>query len=297
MSDYKQKYLKYKNKYLQLKSDLEIQKGGNYYTSGVYAFFLSSEIIDKNIIDIIDKKNIDNFDDFTTKLGNCALFLRIGSTTSGRDFSNTYNTIYPNKSSLSVVGTKALDATKYGANQAWDATKYGANQAWDATKYGTNQAWDATKYGAKQAWDAAKQGVQNLSKKPVTTNIASAPSASSTSKPVTVDAKTVIEDEDEEYGMFNFADKSLLGGVEMKVSYNCNFQPMLIKDLTENKYTTFSQMNQLDGNAIKTIITNINKNKANIVRVLIITKRGNIHRDAEITHSYLFENNEVVRKY
>ena len=39
MLTYEQKYLKYKNKYLTLKSNLDAQTGGNLYAPGLYAFY------------------------------------------------------------------------------------------------------------------------------------------------------------------------------------------------------------------------------------------------------------------
>jgi len=93
MSEYQQKYLKYKNKYLELKNNLEIQKGGLFNNQETYIFFFNNQIYNKPIGNIIT-----DFNKFKEELGNCALFLRIGKTTTGNDFNHTYDTIYPNVS-------------------------------------------------------------------------------------------------------------------------------------------------------------------------------------------------------
>lgn len=91
MSEYRQKYLKYKNKYLGLKNNLEIQTGGLFNNQETYIFFFNDQIYNKPIGNIIT-----DFNKFKEELGNCALFLRIGKTTTGNDFNHTYDTIYPN---------------------------------------------------------------------------------------------------------------------------------------------------------------------------------------------------------
>ena len=107
--EYKDKYLKYKNKYLKNKNILEQQnnqynqynehnqQGGNYFSSGQYVLFLNKYQTKKSVIkDTINKRVIENFNKFTDELGSCALFLRIGSTTTGKDINHIYDTIYPN---------------------------------------------------------------------------------------------------------------------------------------------------------------------------------------------------------
>jgi hypothetical protein len=109
MSDleYKDKYLKYKNKYLTLKNQLDtqnnldnsIQSGGNKYYRGTYVFFLNQFQTKGN--QTIDSRIIENFNDFTDQLGDCAYFLRVSSTTTtGLGGWHDFDTIYPNKSSL-----------------------------------------------------------------------------------------------------------------------------------------------------------------------------------------------------
>ena len=118
MSDleYKGKYLKYKNKYLTLKNqvdsqnnlDSSIQSGGNYFSRGTYVFFLNSFQTNPDKTETgktIKNQVIKNFDEFTNQLGNCAYFLRVGSTTTGYDINHDFDTIYPNKSSLGAVAS------------------------------------------------------------------------------------------------------------------------------------------------------------------------------------------------
>lgn len=168
---YKKKYLKYKNKYLELKNQ-QNQVGGYAYAPGQYVFFIPNRI--GPLIDTIPSdKVIKSLDNFTTMLGNCTRFLRIGTNISDN------KTIYTNQSSFDVskratgealveakrATGEAYEATKKATGEAWDATKPKLEQAWDATKKTTGEAWDATKPKLEQAWDATKQGVENLSKK------------------------------------------------------------------------------------------------------------------------------------
>jgi hypothetical protein len=115
--DYKQKYLKYKNKYLELKaleeSKLNLQTGGVVYSPGDYVFFIPE---DKQSLTFGNKKfiengNITSLNEFTDYLGNCTKFLRVGKPTSFLgDINNTYNTVYTNQGSVNVltrVGSKA----------------------------------------------------------------------------------------------------------------------------------------------------------------------------------------------
>ena len=124
--EYKDKYLKYKKKYLKNKNILEQQnqhnennynnynhnnelnqQGGNYFSSGQYVLFLNKYQTKKSVIeDTINKRVIDNFNKFTDELGPCALFLRIGSTTTGKDINHIYDTIYPNNTIFQGYTTK-----------------------------------------------------------------------------------------------------------------------------------------------------------------------------------------------
>lgn len=92
MSDYEQKYVKYKNKYLSLKNNLCTQNGGS--KEGLYVFFLTA-----------DKYGWDsNFDKLKNNLGPCTMYFRVGS--ASIDVFNTYNTVYPNKSNISNTSCK-----------------------------------------------------------------------------------------------------------------------------------------------------------------------------------------------
>ena len=137
--DYKQKYLKYKNKYLELKaleeSKLNLQTGGVVYTPGEYVFFIPEDKIQFDTNDtLIDKNgNInEGLDRLTNYLGNCTKFLRVGKTSTGYDFSNTYNTLYTNQGSASVIQREA--------NTAYTNVKETTNKAVEALKKGSDVA-------------------------------------------------------------------------------------------------------------------------------------------------------------
>ena len=162
--DYKQKYLKYKTKYLELKTqEQQIQTGGFMYASGEYVFFIpesKKQLVDNELL--VKNSIIPSLDKFTTELGTCSRFLRIGSTVNNK-------TIYTNQSSMDVMKREAKkmeDKTVAAYNVAKDESK----KAWEASKPYVDKAWDATKQGAqavgsiaKQGYDAAKDA---LTKKP-----------------------------------------------------------------------------------------------------------------------------------
>jgi hypothetical protein len=150
--NYKQKYLKYKNKYLELKTqqELQYQTGGFAYTPGKYLFFIPD---DKSNFDtqkpnelgedyksiLVDTKGkiVGSLDSLTDYLGNCTKFLRVGKTSSGYDFANTYNTIYSNQSSSNVIRREAKDsyvAAKPYIDTVVDTTKKVAEQSWNTAK-------------------------------------------------------------------------------------------------------------------------------------------------------------------
>ena len=116
--DYKQKYLKYKNKYLELKAlqEFEPQTGGFVYAPGKYLFFIpeNKSKFDtqtpnelgpdyKSILVNTNGTIVGSLDNLTNYLGNCTKFLRVGKTSTGYDFANTYNTLYSNQSSSDVI--------------------------------------------------------------------------------------------------------------------------------------------------------------------------------------------------
>ena len=118
MPDYEQKYLKYKNKYLTLKSNLEAQTGGNYYMDGYYVFFIYDHDYsnpDNTVVPNDDYKKDQHYgrismDNFTSKkINNCSMFFRIsdGKLAFNRNDSfNTYNTVYPNISNIYAIAPK-----------------------------------------------------------------------------------------------------------------------------------------------------------------------------------------------
>jgi hypothetical protein len=138
--DYKQKYLKYKNKYLELKaleeSKLNLQTGGVVYSPGDYVFFIPE---DKQSLTFGDKKfiengNITSLNEFTDYLGNCTKFLRVGKPTSSflGDINNTYNTVYTNQGSGNVLmreGSKAASNVATVAKGTAIRVGDGINQA------------------------------------------------------------------------------------------------------------------------------------------------------------------------
>jgi len=162
--DYKQKYLKYKNKYLELKAqEQQIQTGGFMYAPGEYIFFIpesKKQLVDNELL--VKNSTIPSLDKFTTELGTCSRFLRIGSTVNNK-------TIYTNQSSGDVMKREAKkmeDKTITAYNVVRDESK----KAWEASKPYVDKAWNATKQGAqvvgsiaKQGYDAAKDA---LTKKP-----------------------------------------------------------------------------------------------------------------------------------
>jgi hypothetical protein len=140
-NDYKQKYLKYKNKYLELKAleksnKINQQTGGFAYAPGEYVFFIPANKADfdsQSPKDFNQKKLIDEngnilgmkgLDDLTNYLGNCTKFLRVGK--SLFDLTNSYNTLYANQSSVSVIKREVNDvkvAVQPYANAAYATAK------------------------------------------------------------------------------------------------------------------------------------------------------------------------------
>jgi hypothetical protein len=154
---------------LELKNQ-QNQVGAYAYASGQYVFFIPNG--PSGVVNAIPSdKIIKSLDCFTTMLGNCTRFLRIGT--------NSNKTIYTNQSSTDIVnreGKEAYESTKKATGEAyesakkatgeaWEKAKPEIKQAWDATKKTTGEAWEKAKPELKQAWDATKQGVENLAKK------------------------------------------------------------------------------------------------------------------------------------
>ena len=156
---YKEKYLKYKNKYLELKNktDNDLMVGGNYYAKGIFVFFLTQNQANptSDTGKVISNKKISDINTFTNQLGTCALFLRIGSTTTGFDFNHTYDSIYPNKSATAVVGKSISDASNKAAEiskDAYNVTSIAANKAMELSK----NAYNVTSTAANKVMEASK---------------------------------------------------------------------------------------------------------------------------------------------
>lgn len=162
--DYKQKYLKYKNKYLQLKTqEQKIQSGGFMYASGEYVFFIpesKKQLVDNEIL--VKNNVIPSLDKFTTELGNCSRFLRIGSIVNNK-------TIYTNQSSMDVMKREAKKIEDKTVS-AYNVSKDESKKAWEASKPYLDKAWDATKQAAHTVGSVTAQGYNtakdSLTKKP-----------------------------------------------------------------------------------------------------------------------------------
>ena len=166
--DYQQKYLKYKKKYLDLKQhqlqpnskeeeedDESSLTGGYAYMTGKYVFF-----IPKNMETVVDSvgsdKIIKSLDKFTTSLGNCTKFVRIGS--SSFDPTHQYDTIYTNQSSFNVMSreaNKAAQATK----EAYAASSEAAKKAYEVSAEAAKKAYEVSTVVAKNAYDISKKAV------------------------------------------------------------------------------------------------------------------------------------------
>lgn len=150
--DYKEKYLKYKNKYIELKTQQEQKNiGGFMYAPGEYIFFIpesKKQLVDNELL--VKNKTVLSLDKLTNNLGNCTRFLRIGSNVNNK-------TIYTNQSSFDVIKRETKDVkdkTVQGYNVAKEETK----KAWDVSKPYVDKTWEATKQGAKVVADATSQG-------------------------------------------------------------------------------------------------------------------------------------------
>lgn len=165
--NYREKYLKYKKKYIELKAqhELNMQEGGNVYAPGNYLFFIpekkadfdsqvSKEFGQKKLVE--EDGTVLSFNNLTDYLGNCTRFLRVGTTTTGFDTLNTYNTLYTNR------GTKEI--IKKDANDTWIATKPYIDKA-------VEKVQDVAKYTAekaKEGYEVVKDKTKDLMKPKVT---------------------------------------------------------------------------------------------------------------------------------
>ena len=178
--DYKQKYLKYKNKYLELKTQQEMlnqqellnQTGGFVYAPGKYLFFIPQSKADfdsqtpkefgqKKLVDA-NGTIIGSLDSLTNYLGNCTKFLRVGKTSTGFDFANTYNTLYSNQSSTDVI--------KRETNDAYIAAKPYIDTTINTTKQVAEQVAERSWNTAKQIGNKIGEQAQKMMDKKPTTN-------------------------------------------------------------------------------------------------------------------------------
>jgi len=122
MSDllFKEKYLKSKENYLNLV--MTNQNGGVIYDTGKYIFFIPNIIINnvktlETVNNLIDNRNYIKssirgaFNYFTDQISEESKFLRIGSTITGNDINNTYNTIYPNQGTAAMLYRKSTNTS------------------------------------------------------------------------------------------------------------------------------------------------------------------------------------------
>ena len=112
------------------------------YASGEYVFFIhesKKQLVDNELL--VKNSTIPSLYKFTTELGTCSRFLRIGSNVNNK-------TIYTNQSSMDVM--------KREAKKMEDKTVAAYNVSKDESK----KTWEASKPYVDKAWDTTKQGVQ-----------------------------------------------------------------------------------------------------------------------------------------
>jgi len=146
---YKQKYLKYKQKYINLVEQI----GGIIYKPGKYVFLFNSSILGSgtpllNSIDQYGTLNKPDFNKITDQIGNQNGWY--------------YYTSLVGKPQLKIIESSAKiasSATKAGLTSAASATKAGLTSAASATKAGLISAASATKAGLISAASATKAGL------------------------------------------------------------------------------------------------------------------------------------------
>jgi hypothetical protein len=256
---FKEKYFKYKSKYLKYKNQLNIsqnggnnlqdsnnlQDGGNYYLQGDYIFFLTQDQVNKNQ-SIIDNKIIHNFDKFTTDLGNCALFLRIGKTFTGFDTLHTYDSVYPNNSTLDVANKTLKDTT--------NATISAANTAINTTKDVMQKTGTVVSSAANTAINTTKDVMQKTG-----TVVNSAITS----------AKTA------------YNNSTVHKGGENDGIHNCNYSRIYVGNYI--KFISDAEPTKIE-NVVKKI--NIKDDPNKIVYAIVINKKGNVTTDAEIVKKF-----------
>lgn len=267
-TNYKEKYLKYKNKYIELKSHVNsyvnLQTGGYAYFSGKYVFFIPERM--GGIVDSIGfDKVIKSLDNFTTALGNCTKFIRIGTTTTGSDITHQFDTIYSNQSSLSVVSRES--------SKAYKETSDAAKVAYDTTSKVAKVAYDATSKAAIVAYDTTSKAIKNIQTELNKDNIIPVPVH--VLEPVQIPVQIPQS-----------------GGED-----DCNKLPLRLSDLGLNG---FSSLLDIKEDILPKYIESINahQGKEKIGRVIVVEKTGTIGKvylylDYKVSYS---EDNVVVKK-
>lgn len=246
MSDdelYKQKYLKYKKKYLELK---ELQ-GGNLYLSGKYVFFLTTEATGY----LPPGDAISDFNKFTDNIGNCCSFLRIGNPFV--DIKNDYNTIYKNRGMSSMFASRTMDTAKVvgkagisGATAIGNATISGAKAVGNATVAGVNMARNSAASGLKSAsnyiGDSPSQGQSEL-----------------------------VGGNDEE--LVGGSDEELVGG-----KHGCNKAVPIYVSNKELRVKTLKDIDQQKASDLAALANtgNIKHENSQIVKVIVLNLLGNV---------------------
>lgn len=252
-SDYKQKYIKYKNKYLELKASEEqkqkqIQSGGYMYSSGEYIFFIPEKTSSFNRGEYIDSNGkISSLDKFTDNLGNCTRFLRIGTNVNNK-------TIYTNQSFTDVVKREtnkiedktvdAFNVVKDKSQKAWNASQPYIDNALDVTK----QSGQAIANVGKQGYTLAKEEYENMRKKLESNN---------------------KDESKKQLGSSN----NTYGGANEESNDNCNKLPI---PLPEN-LKGFNFDNEVNETSLVDYIKLINEKQGGdkITRVIVVQKKTN----------------------
>jgi len=283
-SDYEQKYLKYKKKYLELKqlekslknASINNMTGGYAYMAGKYVFFIPEN--DAGKVDLIGTdKVIKSLDKFTTSLGNCTRFVRIGF--ASVDPTHQYDTIYTNQSSLDVASRES--------NKAYQATKEAATNAYNVSKtaYGTaskeaSKAYEASKEAAKNVYDVSKKAYGTASaeaSKAYEASKAAYKAASDAYKSTPSNSKLTSQN----------------GG-----DNNCDKLPIKLSDVG---LKPIASLNDVNDTVVKDYVSKINEKQSDnkIGRVIVIEKTGtfgSVHLYQDFSVSYDGNNIQVTKK-
>lgn len=240
---YKKKYLKYKQKYINLELSKN-QEGGYAYLAGTYIFFIP-KITSTSVNQFIKKnKKITSLDKFTTSIGDYARFLRVGNFS----LDHNYNTIYTNNSSFGVFTRKSSNAA--------NTVKKGIESTATAVTEGIESAANTLTEGIESTATAVKEGIESINKGIESINKDIKESIASTAENV---AKNLRQD-----------------GGEKK-----EFDPRPI-ELTEKNLKTIKVFsNDINKDFLKPYVELINEHQGDdenfkITRVMVIEKTSNI---------------------